>query len=99
MKAGWESNTGAPGRDPVRETYRTVETDAWQLLRGILTDEQTVRLRELLARWRVEHPNVRVVADIHFRDFAELIGAPSGAEGKSGGTNLLDARSRPVYHP
>ncbi len=80
---------GGARADPVRETYRTVETDAWQLLRGILTDEQTVRLRELLARWRVEHPNVRVVADIHFRDFAELIGAPSGAEGKSGGTNLF----------
>jgi hypothetical protein len=75
--------------EPVRETYRTVEADAWQLLTGILTDAQMVRLREQLARWRREHPNVEVVADIHFRDFAMSVGARSpGAEGKSG-SNLF----------
>jgi hypothetical protein len=83
-----EEYTGARA-DPVREAYRSVATDAWQLMTGILTEAQTERLRELLKRWREEHPHVRVVADIHFRDFAQLIGASSGEEGKSGGGNLF----------
>jgi hypothetical protein len=85
----WVGDAYGARAEPVRETYRTVETDAWQLLTGVLTDSQIERLHELLARWRREHPNVEVVADIHFRDFAMLVGAPSrGADGKSG-SNLF----------
>ncbi len=76
--------------DPVRATYRSLETDAWPLLTGVLTDAQVVRLHELLTRWRTEHPNVREVADIHFRDFANSIGASAHGEGgKAGGGNLF----------
>lgn len=85
----WVGDAYGARAEPVRETYRTVEADAWQLLTGILTEAQMVRLREQLARWRREHPNVGVVADIHFRDFAMSVGAGSpGAEGKSG-SNLF----------
>jgi hypothetical protein len=69
----------------VQETYKSVEAEAWQLLSGVLTDTQMMRLRELLIRWHTEHPNVRVVADVSFRDFAGSVAAASpGESAKSG---------------
>jgi hypothetical protein len=70
---------GARAR-PVQETYHSLEASAWQMLPGILTDTQTARLHEVIDQWRAQHPHVQAVAYIHFLDFAQAVGAPSGGE-------------------
>ncbi len=69
----------------VQETARSLETGAWQLVSGMLNESQAAQLRDGIAQWRAEHPNVRSVAYIHFRDFAKAVNGPLGAEETSGG--------------
>ncbi len=58
----------------VQETHRSLEVGAWQLVTGWLTQEQVAGLHQLIDQWRAQHPDVRAVAYIHFRDFAEAFG-------------------------
>jgi hypothetical protein len=74
---------GAPAR-PVQDTYLSIEAQAWQLVNPLLTEAQSRQLHELITQWRVEHPNVRAVAYIHFVDFAKSADA-STSRGLSGG--------------
>jgi hypothetical protein len=85
LQQTWVGEAYGARADPLRETYRSVEADAWKLLTGVLTDAQVATLHQLLTRWRVEHPNVREVADIHFREFADSVSEAAAHEGKSGG--------------
>lgn len=78
---------GARARS-VQETYRSLETEAWKLVEGggVLRQEHLDQLHQLIAQWRTQHPDVRSVAYIHFRDFAQ--GAAPGAN-NAGSANLL----------
>ena len=58
----------------VQETYRTLETEAWQLVKGVLNEEQIASLHQTITQWRAKNPNVRAVSYIHFRDFARAAG-------------------------
>ena len=58
----------------VQETYRTLETEAWQLVNGVLNGEQIASLHQTITQWRAKNPNVRAVSYIHFRDFARAAG-------------------------
>jgi hypothetical protein len=72
----------------VQETYRSLEAEAWKLLdEGVLNQEQQGQLRQLIAQWRAQHPDVRSVAYIHFRDFAR--GAVSGDQNTAASGSLL----------
>ena len=71
----------------VQQTQQALESEAWQLVDGILTPEQRGKLRELVTQWRAQHPNVKAVAYIHFRDFAESFGIPETAA--AGGSSSL----------
>jgi hypothetical protein len=76
---------GARAR-PVQQTYHELEGRAWNLLsEGVLTDEQTARLHQIIDQWRAEHPNVKEVAYLHFVDFARSVGAPAAGEEKKPG--------------
>jgi hypothetical protein len=81
----WVGRADSPRALEVQETARSLETGAWQLVNGMLNANQTAQLRDAIAKWRAEHPNVRSVAYIHFRDFAKAINGPLGAEESSGG--------------
>jgi hypothetical protein len=82
----WVEQTYGARAKPVQETYRALESEAWQLLTGVLNDTQITRLRELIDRWRAQHPNARYVAYVNFRDFASSVGAPvAGEESQPGG--------------
>jgi len=70
----WSSGRLGPGAKAVQETHHSLESGAWQLVDGVLTPEQVARLHELINQWRAQHPQVRSVAYIHFRDFAEAFG-------------------------
>jgi hypothetical protein len=72
----------------VQATFRSLEGDAWQLLRGVVSDSQQQQLRQLIATWHAAHRDTRAVAYIRFRDLAAALGtAPSAGEG--GPDNLL----------
>jgi hypothetical protein len=58
----------------VRDTHRSLESGAWELVNGVLTPEQVAKLRQVITQWRAQHPEVRSVAYIHFRDFAATFG-------------------------
>ncbi len=81
---------GAPIK-PVQETYQQLATEAWEILNGVLSEAQIARLKEIMARWRAEHPDVRAVAYVHFQDLAESGGAgSSNADAQAGGIfNML----------
>ncbi len=70
----------------IEQTYRSLETEAWELLQGVLTPEQVTSLHQSIAQWRQQHPDVRAVAYIHFRDFA---GAAGGSGQNSGASASL----------
>jgi hypothetical protein len=76
----WVSERYGARARPVQDVYRSLESSAWQMLPGILTDVQITRLHEVIDQWRAEHPHVTAVAYIHFLDFASAVGAPSGGE-------------------
>jgi hypothetical protein len=71
----------------VQATYRSLEAEAWQLVQGVLTEEQVASLHQTITQWRAQHPNVRAVAYIHFRDFAQ--GSGSGGQSSAGSASLL----------
>ncbi|HEY1873526.1 MAG TPA: hypothetical protein VGG67_03885 [Steroidobacteraceae bacterium] len=71
----------------VQATYRSLEAEAWQLVNGVLTEEQIAGLHQAISKWRAQHPNVRAVAYIHFRDFA--VSAGSGDQTSTGTSSLL----------
>ncbi len=72
---------------PVEETYRSLEAEAWGLVEGVLTEEQIATLHQTITQWRAQHSNVRAVAYIHFRDFAQGVGP--GGQGTAGPASLL----------
>ena len=83
----WASGQYGARSKPLRETHRALEDGAWQLVNGVLTPEQVAKLRELIVQWRAQHPQVRSVAYIHFRDFAEAFGPTQ--QGSAGPSSLL----------
>jgi hypothetical protein len=89
LQQTWVGEAYGARAEPLRETYRSVEADAWKLLTGVLTDAQVATLHQLLTRWRIEHPNVREVADIHFREFADSVSEAAAHEAGKGGGNLF----------
>jgi hypothetical protein len=71
---------------PVQETYQRLESDAWNILEPVLSEAQIARLKEIMARWRADHPEVRTVSYVHFQDLADSLGAgQSGGAAQGGG--------------
>ena len=70
----------------VQETYRSLETAAWKLVDGVLSQQHVDQLHQLISQWRANHPDVRSVAYIHFRDFAQNTAAGTD---KAGSGSLL----------
>ena len=81
----WDSN-GQPALN-VHETYRSLEAEAWQLVKDVLTQAQIASLHQTITQWRARNPNVSAVAYIHFRDFAQ--GTAPGDQNSAGTANLL----------
>jgi hypothetical protein len=80
-----EEDYGARARS-VQETYRSLEAAAWKLVDEVLSQGQVDQLQQLISQWRTQHPDVRSVAYIHFRDFAQ--GVAPGAN-NAGSASLL----------
>lgn len=70
----WVGENHTARAQPVLDTYRSLEAQAWQLVNGVLTEEQVASLHRVIQEWRAKNPTVRAVSYIHFRDFALAVG-------------------------
>jgi hypothetical protein len=73
---------------PAQATYRALESDAWQLLGGVVSEAQQQQLRRLIAAWHARHPDTHAVAYTRLRDLATALGA-APVEGEALPDNLL----------
>jgi len=86
LEEKWVTDRFGARIKPVQETYQRLETDAWNILDPVLSDAQIARLKEIMARWRADHPEVRTVSYVHFQDLADSVGAgQSGGDAQGGG--------------
>lgn len=85
LEEPWVTDRFGARIKPVQETYQRLETDAWNILDGVLSDAQIARLKEIMARWRADHPEVRSVSYVHFQDLADSVGAGQSGGGAQGG--------------
>jgi hypothetical protein len=83
----WVKDSYGARAQSVQETYRSLEAEAWQLVKGVLTEEQVASLHQTITQWRAQNPHVRAVAYIHFRDFARGVG-PGGQNNAASGSLL-----------
>ena len=82
----WIAEHGDERGRPLLETHRELEQGSWELLKEALTDAQAAEFREIITRWREEHPQVRTVAYVHFSDFAKAIRSPKPGKERSSGS-------------
>ena len=81
----WMQDSYSERGRKVDEMQRQLEQDTWLLVKDVLTEEQKVQLRDLIAKWRSEHPEVRQVAYVHFQEFAkEMVASDAGSTQHSG---------------
>jgi hypothetical protein len=85
LEEPWVTDRFGARIKPVQETYQRLETDAWNILEPVLSEEQIARLKEIMARWRADHPEVRSVSYVHFQDLADSVGAGQSGGGAQGG--------------
>ena len=86
LEETWVTDRFGARIKPVQETYQRLEIDAWNILDPVLSDAQITRLKEIMARWRADHPEVRTVSYVHFQDLADSVGAgQSGGDAQGGG--------------
>jgi len=86
LEETWVTDRFGARIKPVQETYQRLETDAWNILDPVLSDAQIARLKEIMARWRADHPEVRTVSYVHFQDLADSVGAgQAGGDAQGGG--------------
>jgi hypothetical protein len=72
-----EDNVGqrfGEAANPLLETIRRLETNAWTLVASVLKPEQQQELRELIQQWRQKNPNQRYIGAVRFREFAQAFG-------------------------
>jgi hypothetical protein len=86
MEDAWTKERYGEQATPLLEAHKALEPQAWAMLDSVLTAEQIQQLHGVIDKWREDHPNVRAVAYIHFRDFAKSIGRPRREEEYSSGS-------------
>jgi hypothetical protein len=75
---------------PLQEADRSLEQDAWGLVKGTLTDAQAAQLHDIIISWRRQNPGFRSVAYIRFNDLAKSTGArETAAEGPGKESSLF----------
>ena len=90
MEDPWVRQRFVAPLKPIQETYQQLATEAWEMLNGVLSEAQIARLKEIMVRWRADHPEVRTVSYVHFQDLAESVGVETSGDAQSGGLfNLL----------
>jgi hypothetical protein len=83
--------------EPLLDTQRQLETNAWGVAHGVLTPEQRGQLRELILQWRAENPRERNVGAARFSDLVKFMKADAAAQpGKGLGSLFSLAAVNPL---
>jgi hypothetical protein len=73
--------------EPLVETHRRLETNAWAVADGLLSPEQEEQLRKVLHRWRVQNPREHNIGAARFSELARFMKAePAERQGKGMGS-------------
>jgi hypothetical protein len=75
--------------DVLIDMHRRLETNAWELLEGVIPDAQKDELRQLIQNWHEQNPDQRNPTTVRFREFLETTAAvPKKGPGKP--TSIFD---------
>jgi hypothetical protein len=61
---------------PLLAAQCQLETNAWDMAKGVLKPSQEQELRNLITEWRRKNPNQRYIGPVRFREFATALGRP-----------------------
>ena len=75
--------------EPLLDTQRQLETNAWEVAHGVLTSEQRDQLRELILQWRAANPGERNVAAARFSDLVKFMKADTATQQGKGLASLF----------
>ena len=73
---------------PLLETHRQLETNAWATVDRVLSPAQQQELMGMIVEWHSRHPNQRYVAIARFRELAAVVGKLSRTGPSPPGTLL-----------
>ena len=72
----WVGQKFGEAARPLLEVHRTLETNVWQILAGVLSPVQLEEVREILREYQRKFPNLRYVAAARFPELLEKLGRP-----------------------
>ncbi|HUK01277.1 MAG TPA: hypothetical protein VLW26_03265 [Steroidobacteraceae bacterium] len=81
----WAKHLYGERARPLQAASKALESSAWEMLQGRLTDTQLMQLHEIISRWRAANPDVRSVAYIHLSDLAKSFNYTAGEDQRSSG--------------
>ena len=76
----WVGEKFGAAAQPLLDTQRQLETNAWAVAHRVLTSEQRDQLRELIRQWRSENPRERNVGAARFSDLMKFMKADDDAQ-------------------
>lgn len=76
----WVGQQFGASAQPLLETHRKLQKQAWSVVSEVLTPAQQQELNELIADWCRKNPNLRYVAAVRFREFLGVLGKEAGQE-------------------
>ena len=92
----WVSEKFGAAAQPLLDTQRQLETNAWAVAHEVLTPEQRGQLRDLIHQWRAENPRQRNVGAARFSDLVKFLSADAAQQGKGLGSLFSLAAVNPL---
>jgi hypothetical protein len=86
----WVSAKFGAAAQPLLDTQRELETNAWIGAEEVLTPDQRKELSRMIAEWRAQNPHDRNVGAARFSDFVKSIHANAPAAPATGPASLLN---------
>lgn len=85
---GWVRGGYGDAAEPLAETHRRLEAEAWTIAARFLKPTEQQQLHDLINRWRADNPDQVQVSQIRLLDFA-VYGGEQPADGSSRPSSLL----------
>jgi hypothetical protein len=70
----WVGKRFGEAARPLLEVHRTLETNVWRIMEGVLTPAQTEEVRQILREYEKKYPDLRYVAAARLPELAEKLG-------------------------
>jgi hypothetical protein len=73
LEEHWVKTPDGPAFQPWLESSRVLEADGWKLASGVLSPEQQVALRQVIARWLESNPGARIAFFARPQEFSVVV--------------------------